>query len=290
MSAIAYITDPKLLEYHRINVNKEMNFWRISSKTTFSSFDVGDLVFFLSKDKDLIKDKEKGVVGFGIVSDMYTLSPQEMWDKFSYGNGYVDYESFIDALTKASKDHKLPKKISSFYLKNVVFFQAPIYLSECGLDVSKNIESYIYIKPEEIVIKILEFAKNAIDIWSSADGLDDMIADIQLKYAIKLAHNDIGDFVFDEKTNRVAERFMKKVQNANPVCEFVPGSKLDLCLVKNKDVLIVLYCGKGVDKRLLIGHAELYKRYIMKYYRNAYKLYFKTANRNSEIDDLLNRY
>ena len=290
MSAIAYITDSKLLELHRLNVNKEMNFWRISTKTSFSDFGIGDLVFFLSKDKEHMKNKEKGIVGFGVLASIYTYAPRTMWNKFEEKNGYKSYELFKEAIIKTNKNHELPKKISSFYLNNVTFFQSPIYLSECKIEISKNVESYIYLKPEETVITLLDYAKNAVDIWSSSEGITDIIEDLQLEYAVKLAHNDIGDIKLSEKANKIAIKTMKKVQENNPVCHFIGNSKTDLCLVKEKDVLIVLYNNKKVDKRLLIGQSELYKINIMKYYKNAYKLYFKTSNGDKELDNLLNRY
>ena len=61
MSSIAYITDSKMLEMHRLNAHKTMNFWRLSNKINFSDFNKGDLVFFLSKDKQHLRKKEKGI-------------------------------------------------------------------------------------------------------------------------------------------------------------------------------------------------------------------------------------
>ena len=67
MSAIAYITDSKMLDFHRLNINSTMNFWRLSNKISFSDFGENDLVFFLSKDKKMMNKGEKGIVGFGRV-------------------------------------------------------------------------------------------------------------------------------------------------------------------------------------------------------------------------------
>ena len=290
MSAIAYITDSKLLELHRLNANKKMNFWRVSTKVSFSDFGVDDLVFFLSKDKEHSKDGEKGIVGYGKLKAIYVNSPSSMWKKFESSNGYNTYEEFKEAIIKVTKDHKLPKKISSFYLDNVVFFQAPIYLSECNVEISKNVESYIYINPEETVIKLLDYAKDAVDIWSSSEGLNNDIADQQLEYAVKLAYKKIGDYIFDEKKLNHAHNVMKKYINENPMMKFIGDSKINVGYVKEKDVLIVLYYGKDIDYRTLIGQSELYKEYIKKYYNNAYNIYFKTSNNDKQIDNLLNRY
>lgn len=290
MSAIAYITDSKMLDYIRLNTRNCMNFWRPSTMTSFSDFKEGDLVFFLSKDKAYVKDKEKGIVGFGKVEKIITNSPHTMWEKFTTDNGYSTYEEFKEAIIKVNKNHELPSKISSFYLKNVVFLQAPIYLSECGMNISNNIESYTYIKPEDVVIKILEYAKNNVDLWSSPEMLADRIDDEQLEYAIKLAHNEIGDYSIEENKLKIAKKTMKEVLLANPMCKPISDSNLDLCLVNERNVLIVLYNNKDIDSRLLIGQAELYKRNIGKYYPNAYKLYFKTSNGDKDLDYILNKY
>ena len=287
MGAIAYITDSKMLEMHRLNAHKEMNFWRVTTKTIFSDFYKGDLVFFLSKDKEQMKKKEKGIVGYGKLEDIHTYAPKTMWNKFGKLNGYNTYDEFKEAIEKVTKDHNLPKKISSFYLKNIVFFQAPIYLSELGMKVSAKMESYVYIKPEEAVIGLLEYGKNAIDIWSSDDDRD-LVDDEQLIQAIKLAHKEIGDLQMSENRLKQAFRTMKKIVENNPGCDFIGRSRTDLCLVDKKDVLIVLYDAKDIDKRSLIGQSQLYKKYIRKYYPNEYKIYFKTSDNDKKFNDLIN--
>ena len=78
MSAIAYITDSKMLELHRLNNHKAINFWRPSANTAFSDFSQGDLLFFLSKDKEHRKKNEKGVVGFGRLKDISSAPPAKM--------------------------------------------------------------------------------------------------------------------------------------------------------------------------------------------------------------------
>ena len=46
MSAIAYITDSKMLELHRLNNHRTINFWRPSGNINFTEFGEGDLLFF----------------------------------------------------------------------------------------------------------------------------------------------------------------------------------------------------------------------------------------------------
>ena len=169
MSAIAYITDSKMLELHRLNNHKIMNFWRPSGNINFTDFGEDDLLFFLSKDKEHRKKKEKGIVGFGRVKQMQTASTKTMWDRYGIYNGYNTYEEFKEAILKVCKDKKLPKKISGFLLEDVTFFQ-PVYLSECGMKISNNIESYIYLKSEKTVLNLLDLAKQSGDLWSDFTG------------------------------------------------------------------------------------------------------------------------
>ena len=69
----------------------------------------------------------------------------------------------------------------------------------------------------------------------------------------------------------------------------VASSKMELSYVKDGNVLIVLYNNKNVDKRLLIGQAELYKKYIGKYYPYSYKLYFKTSDSDKNLEMIINK-
>ena len=113
MTAIAYITDTKMLENHRILRNNTMNFWRLSTNINFSDFKIGDLVFFLSKDKIHRRHGEKGIIGFGRLKELRVYSPNTMWKKYGKNNGYINKKEFEAAIRKVSKDNKLPSKISS---------------------------------------------------------------------------------------------------------------------------------------------------------------------------------
>ena len=62
MAAIAYITDSKMLDHHRLNADTTMNFWRLSPTLSFSNFKVGDLIFFLSKDKIHMRSEKRVLI------------------------------------------------------------------------------------------------------------------------------------------------------------------------------------------------------------------------------------
>lgn len=287
MSAIAYITDSKMLELHRLNNHKTMNFWRLSNNMNFSDFTNGDLVFFLSKDKEHRKGKEKGIVGFGRMTHMSLGSVKTMWDKYRVLNGYKDLAEFKEAIRKVSKDKKLPKKISSFYLENVTFFQ-PIYLSECGMKISSNIESYIYLKPEEVVVSLLEYAKNSDDLWSNLTNNTGSIEKEELLFALFAAHKQIKDIKRTDKENKKANRYLRKYIEENTNYSFIQNSQSELYKEDDGKIEIMFYCNGEEEIKTLIGQAQLYKYYINQYYKGYVEIKFKTTNNNQIIENHLN--
>ena len=54
MASIAYITDKKMIEYHRLNGNHSINFWKPSNTKKISDFHNGDLLFFLAKGTETV--------------------------------------------------------------------------------------------------------------------------------------------------------------------------------------------------------------------------------------------
>lgn len=289
MASIAYVTDSKLLDNHRLNQNKTMNFWRLSTNTNFKEFGIGGLVFFLSKNKEhMSANKEKGIIGFGRVSNIYLASPKTMWDKFEKSNGYNSYEEFSESIIKVNKNHELPKKLSSLYLENVCFFQAPIYLSELGIDISKNVESYIYIKPNEAVIKLLEYGKASSDIWSSGIDVDKVISEEEIGAILSLAQANTGDI---KLSGNKLNNSLKDVDNylkSNPIYRRVHGSRFNLYNIYEDNLTIVFYHNKDIDIRIIIGQALLYKRYLEKYYPHSLSILFKTTDNDEEFSELVN--
>jgi hypothetical protein len=287
MSAIAYITDSKMLELHRLNNHKAINFWRPSANTAFSDFREGDLLFFLSKDKEHKKKNEKGIVGFGRLQSISIASPKLMWDRYGIDNGYASYDEFKEAIEKVSKDRKLPRKISAFYLQNVTFFQ-PVYLSECGMKVSDKLESYVYLKDEETVRKLLDLSASYNDLWSDLSDNKNSIEEEKKRYALYCAHNRIKDINLDEKWYRRSQRVMKKFTEVNKEFKFINGSLNELFRFTGNNLLIVLYNDKYLDPKLLIGQSVLYRRYLKQYYDKELNVRFMTVDGNEEIKELLN--
>ena len=287
MSAIAYITDSKMLQLHRLNNHKTMNFWRVSNNINFSDFTIGDLVFFLSKDKEHKNKNEKGIVGFGRVVDIDLGSIKSMWDKYGIYNGYKTIEEFKEAIIKVSKDKKLPKKISSFYLEDVQFFH-PIYLSECGFKISNNTESYIYLKDEEIVYNLLDLAKKSKDIWSSIDIDEKTIESEELLFTLFTAHKYIKDIKTTEKLIKKGKKELNKYIENNKEYNFIQNSNLELYKVDNNIVEILFYNHKDIDNKLLIGQANLYKQWVEHRFANTYILVFKSFDDDKELETQMN--
>lgn len=280
MSSIAYITDSKMIELHRLNNHKSMNFWRLSTNINFSNFSNGDLVFFLSKDKDHMNQKEKGIVGFGRLENIEIDTIKNIWDKYKKLNGYNSLEEFKDAIIKASKIKELPQEISSLYLENVTFFQ-PIYLSEVGFKISNNIESYIYLE-DEYTNKLLNIAKSSVDIWTLSDDLDEKINyELSLRTIFKV-HNEIGDVKYDENDLKKIEKKFKDLIKATSY-RYMNNSKTELYKLDKDNVSIMMYHDKDTDGKSLIGQARLYR-----YKYKDKKLSFEVTDHNTLIEFLMN--
>ncbi len=285
MGAIAYITDSKMLELHRLNAHSTMNFWRLSSKTNFRDFDIGDLVFFLSKDKAHKKKNEKGIVGFGRLEAIHQSSIRTMWKNFGIYNGYNTLEEFTKAISRVNKAEELPKKISSLYLVNVSFFQAPIYLSECGMEISSNVESYIYLKPEEIALKILDYAKDYQDLWTSSADHASSIEEEKLIYALNLSHKRIGDMQAKDTTLRKAKTVLKKEEGYH----LLQHSRTEAYRLDGDTLEILFYHDRDIDTRMLLGQRDLYRHYLKEFYQDDLNIRFSTSDRDAQMERLLNQ-
>ncbi|MBO4919596.1 MAG: hypothetical protein J5365_05510, partial [Erysipelotrichaceae bacterium] len=260
-------------------------FWCISTNTNFSDFMEGDLVFFLSKDKEHRQGNEKGIVGFGRLAFFTSGSIKTMWDRYGVNNGYRTLEEFKEAILRVSKDKKLPKKISGFYLENVTFFQ-PIYLSECGMQISDRVESYVYLKDEDVVVKLLTLAKDAGDIWSS-DNLK-AIRSEELLYALFRTHRKIGDIAAADKTARKAKKSLQQYAENKEGFRFIQGSINELYKADDYNIEIVFYRDKDVDDKLLFGQASLYRYYMNRFCDAYYRLRFSCSDEDDEMKYILN--
>ncbi|MBR6957412.1 MAG: hypothetical protein IKH73_03070 [Erysipelotrichaceae bacterium] len=219
MASIAYISDSNMLEFHRLNGNKTIVFWRISNKN-FSAFNAGDLLFFLSKDQQMSRRNEKGIVGCGSYIGNSTITINRMWNQYHEATGYGSLKALKEAVLKSSKTEELPKQINCLKLQHVVFFQSPIYLSEVGMKISNNLESFTYLDRGEgsTTLKLLSKAR-AIgpDSWSSAinnyDFFDSQILFYQLTTIYE--QNRIAEEYHDRRLSKKADSRFKDLMWLN---------------------------------------------------------------------------
>lgn len=268
MSAIAYVTDAKMLEIHRIDRRHRANFWRLSSQNNFRDFQEGDLLFFLSKDKKCQRKKEKGIVGYGRAVRFNEASVAVMWKRYGVANGYDTLMDFKNAIQKVSKDHQLPKRISSIYLTDVNYFQTPIYLSDYGMNINTNIESYCYLK-KDIVISILEDNLCNVDSWSQHEESSENIRKEIARYQLWLAQEKVSDFPLPEKVRKKLSNRRKKILAANDRFEKLMNSCFIFYEFHQEQLFVYFLHEDKVDVRYYLGQREL----LQKSYAPIYKGY-----------------
>ncbi|MBO4218666.1 MAG: hypothetical protein IKX74_05420 [Erysipelotrichaceae bacterium] len=171
MAAIAYVSDEKMLEYHRFNGSHTIVFWRLSTKK-FTDFKPGDLLFFLARDENN-RRKEKGLTGYGCFVSESSLSIDTIWKNYGRQTGYNTRRELYDAIRKSCKTEEIPKKIGCLLLDRVVFFQSPVYLSSLGYQLSNKLESFTYLDRDEgeQTLKILNAVREiGLDSWSAMEN------------------------------------------------------------------------------------------------------------------------
>ncbi len=279
MSSIVYITDRQMIEYHRLNGNRTMNFWRPGSIRKVKDFHPGDLLFFLAKGTERGIVREKGIVGYGRYKESHTMSFRQMWDVYKEENGYPTQEAFKEAVIRVAKDKVLPKKMNSFYLTNVVYFQAPIYLSEFGVQVSNMVESFFYLDKDDqnATTSILNKAKEiGIDTWmrmmnESADD-DTIFEEDSARHTVFSAVNQLAS-VYNEtekkKAARLCRQMLEVFASQNTHMEMVKGTKEALFYLNNHrvEVFVPLISNtKDTNQKiqLLTGHAVILKNILRK--------------------------
>ena len=199
------------------------------------------------------------------------MSLRQMWNQYGTYNGYSSKDELAEAIAKVNKNHEVGKSIHCLLLKDVVFFQAPVYPSEIGIQIPSNLESYTYLDKFGVdsTVKILQKAqKTGIDAWQSAMDhtinkdifKEDVVSHILAKH---ISH------VIDptKPASKILKRFM--INQADSV-EYIKGSKQALlkqmpltvylpleASSKNKDQVLFELIGKiSVLKDSLKNEAE----------------------------------
>lgn len=163
MASIAHVIHPKAVEFHRLHSHRQIVFWRFSTKN-FSDFGTNDLLFFLSS----TNRKEKGLLGFGQLKESKNLKTKNVFSYYGKQLGENSNEEFIEMITRLKKTEEFPDKLNCLLLENVTYFKSPIYLSDFGYDLSKQVESFIYFDSDQNITSQILFkaSKSGLDLWS----------------------------------------------------------------------------------------------------------------------------
>lgn len=267
MSSIAYITDHDMIEYHRLHGNKNIAFWRPSSQKGFQHFHIGDYLFFLTKGTEKGKEREKGIIGYGRFYRESVCSVSQAWKKYGTMCGYGTLPQFKQAVISVNKAHELPKQIHCLLLERVIFFQAPIYLSEFSINISKQIESYIYLNQDQpdIDLRLLEKAMHiGTDMWNNF-GEDGTIALNQDKavMAMQSLHGEMPTDCYSAHERKKMQSFAQGEVNRIGG-SFLSRGKDDYILWEKEDICLFIPCVMSLKhwKRGLmfsIAKAQLYQ-------------------------------
>lgn len=272
MAAIAYITDKNMIDFHRLNGNHTINFWKPSTSKKISNLKQGDLLFFLAKGTERGKQREKGLMGYGKFQKSYTMSFQAMWSKYEVQNGYATRDELEEAICKVTKNHQLPNMLNCLQLEEVVFFQYPIYLSEIGMQVSNKLESYLYIDKEDLynTDRILKIANQfGVDVWSKVfeqEHTHDFKKDAQIQIIHNIYEKIKSNYYSTYEEARLAH-FIQNYQKDHINTQAIRNSKTEFIEIREDMLRICLPClinTSEIQRKLqyIIGHYMLYSSYI----------------------------
>lgn len=300
MASIAYIADQHMIEYHRLNGSRTMNFWRLGNMKKFSDFHEGDYLFFLVKGTERTGSKEKGIMGYGHLRKIQSMTFNQMWNTYGNENGYEDKEEFKEAVIRLSKDKKMPVKMGGLYLDNVVFFQSPIYLSEIGITISNRLESFCYLDKEDpqATAKLLSKAKESgADMWSmlmsEEEVDDDYFEEEEISHTIASIHKRIKLTMSDWERKK-ARKWLREYCETHPKTHFVKGVKTEgfsysegICTLI---MPIVSKCSMDNTTQAMVGHICLLKNMLMQECRYQIKIKIKLLSDQdvSELEKMCN--
>lgn len=204
------------------------------------------------------------------------MPPSLAWKRYQCMNGYNTKDEFFDAIRKITKSEEVPDNISCLHLDEVVFFQSPIYLSEVGVKISNQLESYTYIDKDDdtATLQILEKAKEVgIDLWSLS--FDNPHNDFIFEYTkrneiVRKICAFLEDDSMEEKERRVLHKLAYDylITMDTEKMDFINGSDTDLCEMSEELTRIFVPLvrnnrTKEQDIQKLIGKLHSYKSLIM---------------------------
>jgi hypothetical protein len=266
MSSIAYVTDEKMIEYHRLCGAREMNFWRLSSKKDFTDFRKGDLLFFYARAPHT---RRKGFVGYAHYVSTRKLSLHQMWKKYRTLNGYDSEQLLSEAIHRAAKDRPVPEQMNCLYLNDAVFFNVPVDPREVGISISENLESYMYLDQEDAqtTVRILHKAEeNGIDLWSASQSFEpeNVFRSDEIRHQLTLIHGSIGACGWNARERSRAVKLARDAAESSD-WEYIRGSHTDLVRMNRDELEIALpFAAQAKDRSVRVqeylGRVFLYRQ------------------------------
>ncbi|MBQ9327571.1 MAG: hypothetical protein IJ225_03435 [Solobacterium sp.] len=253
MSSIVYTTDQEMIEYHRLCGNRDVNFWRLSSRASFSDFHRGDLLFFYAYGPT---KRKKGLVGYAHYDSTNRLSLDEMWKRYKTFNGYSSKQKLKEAITLAARDGNVPETMNCLYLKDCVYFSSPIYPEEAGLRINDKLESYTYLDRNDptATVRVLRIAeKRGIDIWAGSQNYEpDTIFELdEVRQELALIHTQIAPDQYTSSELRRAKKLVRPLLAEG--YEPIRGSTTDLfCLCEGQVIIAVPFAATGNDRAIQV--------------------------------------
>lgn len=117
-------------------------FWR--KKAVFKALQKGEYFFFLNR-KAI--DGKRYVVGRGKYDEWNILSVRDAWNKYGSALGYKEEHEFLESIKSIYKTDEV--ELGCIVLKEVVYFEQLVCLSDCSIDFSPYIVSGKTINEEE---------------------------------------------------------------------------------------------------------------------------------------------
>ena len=299
MASIVYVTDKNMIEFHRLNGNQSLNFWRPMSQKKIRNFHPGDMIFFLTKTATGLKGNEKGIVGYGKYVKSRTMSFDQMWRQYQQENGYSTKAELATAIKNLTSDGEIADQLNCLYITDVLFFNSPIYLSEFGMNVPVNMESYMYLDDDKedktISCQVLEKAKEiGIDTWSAA--MNNKVVDV-LKFEedvtllkVSAMQLKIKDYPYTDAEMRKNKNKFKEVKGKDSWIYSLIYSDYEWMkwIDGNIHIYIPAYIGhKDPNKvKIMLGHVMMWK-YITHKEKEQYVFHILT---NDQLYSTLEKY
>ena len=117
-------------------------FWR--KKAVIKALQKGEYFYFINR-KAI--DGKRYVVGRGTYDEWNILSARDAWDIYGGALGYKEEHDFLESIKTIYKTDEV--ELGCIVLKEVVYFEEPVCLSDCDIDFSPYIVSGKIIDEEE---------------------------------------------------------------------------------------------------------------------------------------------